>query len=191
MQETIKDIEGYEKRYAVSDLGIIYSYPNKFRKGIRILKQDVSKRKYTSYRRVTFSLHGKTKRFSVHRLVGKAFIPNPDNKKFINHIDNNGENNIVSNLEWCTHKENMKHSAKQGRQDKVKHLGGIANGKIQNKKAKCKIKILLRHRLIDFVKVNKRLHVKFKCKYCGNIFIRRTDSPWIQRGGICTDCYRE
>ena len=55
-----------------------------------------------------------TERFQVHRLVAEAFIPNPENKPFINHIDNNGLNNHIENLEWCTHKENTKHSLKNG-----------------------------------------------------------------------------
>jgi hypothetical protein len=58
---------------------------------------------------------GTYKDMYLHRLVAQAFIPNPQNKPDVNHIDNNPLNNDVNNLEWVTHKENMQHAAKQGR----------------------------------------------------------------------------
>lgn len=57
---------------------------------------------------------GKTKTFRVHQLVAKAFIPNPENKPYVNHIDGNKVNNSVSNLEWCTCSENNLHNHKIG-----------------------------------------------------------------------------
>lgn len=56
------------------------------------------------------------KTIPVHRLVAKAFIPNPDNKPQVNHIDSNKMNNHVSNLEWCTNLQNQQHSWQSGRQ---------------------------------------------------------------------------
>lgn len=53
-------------------------------------------------------------RTSIHQLVAEAFIPNPDNKPFINHIDCNKQNNCVDNLEWVTHSENMRHAYMNG-----------------------------------------------------------------------------
>lgn len=70
------------------------------------------------YRMVTVNVtengKRKQKQYYVHRLVGKAFIPNPENKPQINHIDGNGENNHVNNLEWATAKENTAHAYDTG-----------------------------------------------------------------------------
>jgi len=52
--------------------------------------------------------------FQLHRLLAEAFIPNPENKPYINHIDSNRENNDLLNLEWVTHEENVKHSYQSG-----------------------------------------------------------------------------
>ena len=53
---------------------------------------------------------GKHKKYLVHRLVAKAFLPNPDSLPQVNHIDGNKRNNSVSNLEWVTNSENQMHS---------------------------------------------------------------------------------
>ena len=57
---------------------------------------------------------GKPKNFFVHRLVALCFIPNPENKPEINHIDGHPLNNHVSNLEWCTRSENVQHAFDTG-----------------------------------------------------------------------------
>lgn len=58
---------------------------------------------------------GRAVMIGVHRLVALAFIPNPNEKPFINHIDCNPGNNQVGNLEWCTQEENLRHSRDLGR----------------------------------------------------------------------------
>jgi hypothetical protein len=96
--EVWKQIEDYEN-YEVSSLGNIRNV-----KTGRILKQS----NQGGYYSVGLSKI-KTKTFSVHQLVAKTFIPNPENKLQVNHKDKNGLNNIVNNLEWSTNKENSIH----------------------------------------------------------------------------------
>ena len=57
-------------------------------------------------------MHGKRKRFYIHRLVAELYISNPDNKPYVNHIDGNPKNNRCENLEWCTPLENVEHASK-------------------------------------------------------------------------------
>ena len=63
---------------------------------------------------VTAQVDGKQKHFYVHRLIATAFIPNPDKKTEVNHIDGNPLNNRVENLEWCTRSENAQHAYRTG-----------------------------------------------------------------------------
>ena len=77
----------------------------------------------SGYLRVSLSTENKCKKFLVHRLVAEAFIPNNDNKKLVNHIDGNKQNNDISNLEWCTYSENLKHAYKIGLYTDVKRAG--------------------------------------------------------------------
>ena len=129
MTEIFVPIKGYEGLYEVSNFGMIKSLPKGDGNGNRerLLKFDIIKNGTNSYRRVTFSFQNKQVRKSVHRIVAEAFIENPENKPFINHIDNNGENNNVSNLEWCTQSENMIHAQKQGRLHEAQSRGGKKN----------------------------------------------------------------
>lgn len=64
----------------------------------------------SGYLKVSLTINNKSVNRFIHRLVAIAFIPNPLNLKFVNHLDGNKQNNIVSNLEWCTHKQNMQHA---------------------------------------------------------------------------------
>lgn len=61
---------------------------------------------------LSVSLNGKP--YRIHRLIGENFIPNPNNKPCINHIDGVKTNNKISNLEWCTQSENVKHAFDTG-----------------------------------------------------------------------------
>lgn len=100
MEEIWKDVKGYEDLYEVSNFG-------------NLRNKDKTPKKITNnrgYYVAKFCKGGVAKQVKVHRLVGEAFIPNPENKPFINHIDCNTLNNLPSNLEWCTPAENSKHA---------------------------------------------------------------------------------
>lgn len=67
------------------------------------------------YSRVSMIVGGKRMSFMVHRLIGMCFVKGKSkSKKFINHKDGDKMNNKSSNLEWCTHSENMRHALKMG-----------------------------------------------------------------------------
>ena len=119
-REIWKDIEGYEGLYQVSKLGEVYSF-----KSNKYLKKLTNK---GGYLRVQLCKHGKVTNQSIHRLVAEAFIPNPDNKPQVNHIDENKGNNTVSNLEWVTAKENCNHGTRSKRLYKPIRAIDIANG---------------------------------------------------------------
>lgn len=118
--EIWKDVIGYEGLYQVSNLGRVKSF--KF-KNERLLGGTIN---HNGYRVVNLTKNGITKHKFVHRLVANAFIDNPQGKPFVNHIDSNPLNNMVSNLEWCTQSENVHHAMLKGRL--VSPLGE-ANGK--------------------------------------------------------------
>jgi len=195
MTEEIRDIPGYEGKYQVTSLGRILSLPNTSRSGIRELKIDIFKSKNARYARVTLSNNSKIERISVHRIVCKVFHANPDNKTQVNHIDNNTLNNTAANLEWCTPKENMKHSSDQGRQEHVKRLGTAAAAKANEIRAITELNSLLGSNLIDtMIKASgskRKRYVIFRCKYCQNIHTKRRDSISIYRGGVCSDCAKD
>ena len=105
-----KDVEGFEGLYKVSNEGVLISTPRQGAKGgvKKRLKTNRGYEKYSLYK------DGKMYYTSVHRLFAKHFIPNPDNKPYINHIDGNPLNNTLDNLEWVTQKENIQHAIRTG-----------------------------------------------------------------------------
>lgn len=111
MKEIWKPIGGYEGLYEVSNMGRIKSFYNSEE---RILKKSKTT---TGYWKIELRKNKIRKSFKVHRLVAFAFIANPENKPYINHIDGNPLNNKVDNLEWCTQHENLVHAYSIGLRD--------------------------------------------------------------------------
>ena len=106
-KEIWKDIEWYEWKYQVSNMGNVRSL---MYWKIRLLK---SKNNHQWYPLICLSTTNKKCRVDskkIHRLVAKAFIPNPKNKICVNHINGIKHDNRFENLEWCTHSENLKHA---------------------------------------------------------------------------------
>ena len=125
MEEIWKDVEGFEGLYQVSNRGRlknvghwvdrIYTKKNGTKIHDRLYikevilalqkKHDKNTNKPT-YAGHAFRKNGKYYNVLVHRLVAQAFIPNPNNYKIINHINGNGMDNRVENLEWCSYQHN-------------------------------------------------------------------------------------
>ena len=103
-------IIGFEN-YAVDEFGQIWGYPNKTRKGIRLIKAVVNN---SGYKYIDLCKNGKIRRFLVHRLVALNLKPNLENKEQVNHINGIKTDNRICNLEWVTRSENQLHSIKYG-----------------------------------------------------------------------------
>jgi hypothetical protein len=119
MEEVWKDIEGYEGLYQASTHGrirsvnrIIYTTDNKIREQPgKILSPGKNNRGYYN---VVLYKNKKAKTIFIHRLIATTFIENTYNKVWINHIDGVKANNKISNLEFSTISENIKHAFKNG-----------------------------------------------------------------------------
>lgn len=133
MTEEFRDILGYEGIYLVSNKGNVWT--NYRKNGVeRILKPIKNKGGYLI---VNLYKYGKKKQFLIHRLVAQAFIVNHQNKPFVNHIDGNRQNNLLSNIEWCTQKENVTHAihvlhkwSQSEKQSEAARATGIKNRKL-------------------------------------------------------------
>lgn len=130
MNEIWKDVGGYEGIYKVSNLGKVKSldrftkYKNTDfkmrRKGVTLKPNKITK----GYLQVRLHKNGKAKDYLIHRLVMNAFNPTDNSNLEVNHIDGNKENNMLTNLEWVTPKENVRHA----------HINGLADNTRGNNK---------------------------------------------------------
>lgn len=112
-----RELKGVPYKFVEGGRFKVYSNGVVYRKNTRGIIEEAPQHysgRNRNYAYVSYSENGEQKHFSVHRLVGKAFIPNPENKPEINHIDSNPRNNDVSNLEWVTRRENTMHAYENG-----------------------------------------------------------------------------
>lgn len=163
-QELWKDIKGFEGKYQVSNLGNVKSLK---RKEIKILLPLISKKGYCC---VCLYKKCKFKHAMIHRLVANAFIPNPENKPQINHIDGNKKNNHIKNLEWCTNSENQKHS--------YQVLGNVRSDELRKK-----ISQTLKGKFINEMGANSK---KVLCKETNIIYCSQVEAE--RKTGISRKC---
>ncbi len=118
-KEVWKPIQNFEGYYEVSSLGRVRSLDRrvKGKNNSKIFKKGkilIAQKGGSGYLKVTLSVNGKLTGKEIHRLVAKAFLPNPENKPEVNHKTGDKTCNTVETLEWCTALENTNHAIKLG-----------------------------------------------------------------------------
>lgn len=155
MVEIWKDVIGYEGLYRISNLGNVYSNSRRGSGGARtgrILKPKIDG---SGYMFVNLQYKGSRKYMKIHRLVALHFLDNPDNKPQVNHIDFNRTNNIVTNLEWCTVSENIKHSWNNNRGYNPLHKPGLDHPNTIYDSIKIKDMVYMRNSGMTYQKIAK------------------------------------
>lgn len=120
--EEWKDIIGYEGLYRISNLGRVVSLNFNGTNTRRIMKSRIG---IVGYVIINFHKDLKRKTKTIHRLLALHFIPNPENKLEVNHIDGDKGNCRLKNLEWCTRSENKIHAFRLGLENSRK--GSLSN----------------------------------------------------------------
>lgn len=150
-----KPVVGYEGYYEVDQFGRIYSVDRSIDvvDGSRVyskklcgnqMKQSMHTK---GYKTVSLTREGKTKTEFVHRVVAKAFLPNPMNYEMINHIDEDKTNNFLENLEWCNASYNRTYG--KAVEKHARKIRGIPHSEEHKRKISESVKRTLMQRKID------------------------------------------
>lgn len=180
-----KPIPNFEN-YEISDSGLVRNSKKE------ILNCNVAKCNTNNYIRVTLHKNDKSYLFQMHQLVLITFIGYPSDiaKNQVDHLDNNGLNNHISNLEWVTPTENIQRSFERNGFTKktVCSQGGKAAAKVQQAKAIARLTNLMGNRFISLENGN----TTYICERCSNTFTTDVSSKAFRYGwrGVCTPCKR-
>ena len=173
--ERYYDVLGWEDRYQITKFGQVRRKSRYINSPIcggqrRLPTKQLSVRLIRGYLAIQIRIHGRGKTIYIHRMLAMLFIPNPENKRCINHIDGQKDNNSLGNLEWCTHKENMAHAHRTG----LAHVPRQGPGELSSA-AK-----LNNEQVID---IKRRLLIGETYKSIGSIYgVSNSTIGWIARG---------
>ena len=173
MDEEWRAVKDYEGLYEVSNIGRIKSlnYNGTGKEGL--LKQQSN---HKGYKTVMLRKDNKGKTFKVHRLVAEAFIPNPENKPQIDHINCIRDDNRVENLRWVTGKENMENPLTKDKRKAIyseetkKKMSEAKKGKSHKSPSiETRNKISKSHKIpIKFIFISITIHTKLHSAYNRN-----------------------
>lgn len=129
--EEWKPIKGFEDRYMISNRGRVWSYHKN-----ALMSASVGS---AGYPHLSLREGGKKRYVDVHRLVAEYFIPNPLGLRYINHKDENKQNNNVENLEWCTQQYNSTYNNVHLRPERLAKLRAVNLGRVPSEETRRKI----------------------------------------------------
>jgi len=178
MNEIFKPVPNTNDKYLISNHGRVYSNASK-----KFLKPFNTPGGY-----LRFNTGRGEFKWLAHRLVATVFIPNPNNLPKVNHIDFDPTNNIVTNLEWVTAKQNKQHSVQHERPGNRMEAAIPASITNRQKQQELKYQQLLGDYFIKTYRKNKSRRITYKCKRCGSIEDKQAVAKYIPLK-ICKKCY--